>query len=185
MEPAPGCVITKEVPQATCPAQSRHSVMLWQFFWTLSLGFSRDMGLRRAPPTFRGLLPRGNLLQPDEVPAEVMFLPLLVTQALQKRCRGGEGRAGRRVRGQGEEQSGGSPTPAVLPSSRGLWPPPRMQTSPTVHPSHRHMGRGAEGGPRGPRQSLEAPRISCPALFVQEGKLRPREVDGVSQAPQT
>lgn len=38
--------------------------------------------------TFCCLLPHGDLLQLNEILAEVMFLPLLVTQALQKGCRG-------------------------------------------------------------------------------------------------
>lgn len=42
----------------------------------------------RIGPTFRCLLPCGDLLQLNEIPAEVVFLPLLVTQALQKGCRG-------------------------------------------------------------------------------------------------
>lgn len=45
----------------------------------------------RIGPTFRGLLPCRDLLQLNEVPAEVVLLPLLVTQALQKGCRGRTG----------------------------------------------------------------------------------------------
>jgi hypothetical protein len=41
--------------------------------------------------TFCCLLPRGDLLQLNEILAEVMFLSLLVTQALQKGCRGRTG----------------------------------------------------------------------------------------------
>lgn len=44
--------------------------------------------------TFRRLLPRGDLLQLNEILAEVMFLPLLVAQALQKGCRGRTGKSG-------------------------------------------------------------------------------------------
>lgn len=73
-------------------------------------------------PTFCGLLPGRDLLQFDEVLAEVMFLPLFVTEALQKCCRGGVGRAGREVKvGRERSSPGGFPTPRTsLPSSRGL-----------------------------------------------------------------
>ena len=61
----------------------------------------------RSGPTFHRLLPCRDLLQPDEVPAEVMFLPLLVTQALQKRCSG----MGRDSQAGGEGSSPGAPPP--------------------------------------------------------------------------
>lgn len=49
-----------------------------------------------------------------------MFLPLLVTQALQKRYRGGVGQAGRSVKA-GREKSGpgASPTPCISPLLTG------------------------------------------------------------------
>lgn len=49
-----------------------------------------------------------------------MFLPLLVTQALQKRYRGGVGQAGRSVKA-GREKSGlgASPTPCISPFFTG------------------------------------------------------------------
>lgn len=77
------------------PRQGSEGTTLHSASWVPSAG-----------PTFRCLLPRRDLLQPDEVPAEVMLLPLLVTKALQKRCSG----MGQESGGRGGEQPRGLPT---------------------------------------------------------------------------
>lgn len=100
---------------------------------------------------------------------------------------GGKGSQG----GQGGAQSGGLPQSPTIShlhgDSQGPSPPPRMQTSPRS-PSFPHApeeGARSQAPHRQGCWSLEAPRIPYPALFVQEGTLRPREVKDISQAPQT
>lgn len=107
--------------------------MLLPFSWAY-LHDSLKLWVRRGPPprgqrglpsgpTFRGLLPGRDLLQLDEVLAEVVFLPLFVTQALQKGCRGGVGGQEGKSRQAGRGAVlGASPTPphTSLPPSRGL-----------------------------------------------------------------
>lgn len=112
-----------------------------------------------------------------------MLLPLLVTQAFQKCCRGEAGRAGERVKAGREGSSpGGPPTPygsrdpLLVQDENQPWESMLLAAS----------GEGMEAGGSPPGVwSLGATRTSCPALSVQEGKLRPREVEDVSQAPQT
>lgn len=113
----------------------------------------------RSGPTFRRLLPRRDLLQPDEVPAEVMFLPLLVTQALQKRCSGmgWDSQAG------GEGSSPGAPPTAHRSPVRRPGKARFVQgckAALCIHPSASSRGWHAEGG---------SPGRACPAPFVRKG----------------
>lgn len=76
-----------------------------------------------------------------------MFLPLFVTQALQKCCRGGVGWVGREVKAGREGRSpGGFPSPLQSPIFMGTLRGPHLlqgcKPAPGVHPSHMLQRRG-------------------------------------------
>lgn len=108
---------------------------------------------RPATPTFCHLLPRGDLLEPDEVLAEVVLLSLLVAQALQKGCRWGWG-------GESGGAGWGRPTLRVTPPCRvhPSFPPLPGQSHASIHTGpHVFEGRRTAilgelhpGGPRDP-----------------------------------